>query len=758
MKISQGQFAGSHFVWFAVIVSGLLLAGTPVASAANKSWNAGNGLWSNASKWTPAGVPPVHSDIYIGNMPGVQNSTVTIDNNIVVIYDYFLLTNGMTLDLNGSELVSVGPADITGAGTHLIARPSNAANQLDFWGDVLIGPGAHVELVDNVPIELGYNRANQGLISGRGSVRMGGNFSNDGVIKPGGNGGLLLFAGQGAVGWEIDLDGTSGNGHLQMDTAFSQLRLEYGSLADSFSGTLTMAPGALLTMDIDEGWTADAGADFNILGTNSPNSASQISGDPLVFNGQMNIGANQAHLRVLANTTLQTNPNVSLAASGWLEFDGTTSLNGGQYMLGQAAKVDFDGSTTIQGGTCNTPSVNPTDGAVNFNGPTTWNGTLTVNGIARQNGLTAQVTGNTIINAQNGIFDLDGSTENVVWNINNNFTVNAGHIDILAPVPNQFNGTMNVAGGFIPRVSMYFADPQTPWYMNGTMNLSGISNLFETRVGGSPIIVGGTLNLTGGKVSISADTTFSDLSGSATVNIAPAAAVLRTTARSYVRGATNFNGLGTLQNGTNGTMVIDNGSHLNSVGLVNQGNMYLTRPLVPNMASLISVDRFTNEAGANWKMRIGGYTLGQDFDHMDVTNGAAVLNGTLELELFNSNGVPFHPQIGDEFTILTAAGGVSGNLVVNPYSCLAGDLYGWSVLYGPNEVRVRVDSITGKPGDMNCDCNNDGLDIQRFVNAVMNPMFDDGSACDIFHADVNGDGNIDVNDTPPFIDLLMSAP
>ena len=60
----------------------VLILMLPASSGADDfSWNAGNGLWHNANHWTPNGVPGAagFSDVIrIGDLPGIQNSTVTL--------------------------------------------------------------------------------------------------------------------------------------------------------------------------------------------------------------------------------------------------------------------------------------------------------------------------------------------------------------------------------------------------------------------------------------------------------------------------------------------------------------------------------------------------------------------------------------------------------------------------------------------------------------------------------------------------------
>jgi len=735
MNLAQCPSVCRYFAPFSFIIAlaaAVVLAGPRAVHAAEKHWLAGNGLWNNNANWFPAGIPAHHDNIHIGTIPGVQNHTVTMGNGVVsVIFDYLELTGGMTLDLNGSELVSVAVAEITGAGTHLITRPAPAGgNTYDFWATTHLGPGAKLELRDNSLVHLGWGGWNEGLISGRGTVLVGVDFRNDGVIEPGGNGGLTFDS----AGVGLDLDGSSGNGHLQLNTPFSQLLVNGSSLDDSFSGTLTMTHGALLTMDIADGWTADAGAEFNILGTNNPAAASQINGNTMFFGGELNVGANQAHLRVLATTVLQPNSEFNIAPGGLLEFDGVTWLNGGTFY---------------------TASNNPINGVVDFNSTTYWDGTVNVNGIIRHRGNFAAVLGTTVINTAGSAFAMNG-----VWGVGYNTTVNASQVTTSASVPGQFDTQIIIPGGLVPRLTVNLADPNASWSMNGLMNLEGETVLYETRVAGSHMLMNGELDLSTGRVNITADTTFSALPSGADVNIGSATSILRMMGDTFVGGATNFTGFGTLQNGPPGAMTLDNGVVLNAVGFVNQGHLFIRRDDVPNVAGLVSVDRFTNESGATWQVRIGGYAPGNDHDQIVVTSGAATLNGNLQIAQFNAGGVPFNPQVGDEFTILTAVGGVAGNITVAPTACLNGNIHTWSVIYGPNDVRVRLDAIGLMPGDMNCDCRVNGLDIQPFTHAVNDPVAYAiaNAECNVYHADVNVDGIVNIADINPFIQLLTGNP
>ena len=96
--------------WAAIVLVTMLVA--PLR-AVDKSWNTGDGSWYTASNWTPHGVPGVNDVIRIGNLPGVQNSTVSLTAPGAG-YDFLEISGGMTLDMNGGELVSFEDAYITG--------------------------------------------------------------------------------------------------------------------------------------------------------------------------------------------------------------------------------------------------------------------------------------------------------------------------------------------------------------------------------------------------------------------------------------------------------------------------------------------------------------------------------------------------------------------------------------------------------------------------------------------------------------------
>jgi len=512
-------------------------------------------------------------------------------------------------------------------------------------------------------------------------------------------------------------------------------------------------------MQLANAWTADANATIDAPGDGT-GLASELNGTAFSLAGEVTVLGDSGYLQVNAPTTIQPTADILVSTDDRAEFSATgaaTTIQGGQFTVWDGAQLDFNGPTTVLGGAFSTESSDVADGSVDFGGDTTWNGNITFDGAARQSGL-AEVTGATTINADT--FDMDGSTGTTTWDVFANFAVNADTIDTSVVSPNRFDGTINVHGGFIPRLTINFTNPGTAWHVNGSMNLSGLTTLWETRVAGSHMHVNGNLSVTGGKVHISADTTFEEQPGGCNVNIGPTTAALRFGGTTFVGGGTVFSGMGILQNAASGHMTLRDGVSMMDVGLVNQGDLAIRRNTLPDLAGLVSVDRFTSENAATLQIRIGGYTLGLGHDHIVVTGGPAVLDGTLDVQLFDAGGVAFFPQIGDQFTILTAVGGVSGTFDVVTSACAGGNNYQWNVLYGPNDVTLQLGSISLVPGDMNCDCAVNGLDIQPFVFALLDPGTFSSAypGCDILHGDINADDSVNFGDYAPFVQLLLASP
>jgi len=125
------------------------------------------------------------------------------------------------------------------------------------------------------------------------------------------------------------------------------------------------------------------------------------------------------------------------------------------------------------------------------------------------------------------------------------------------------------------------------------------------------------------------------------------------------------------------------------------------------------------------------------FDTLTVT-GSAALSGLLEVSLLEG----FTPGLGDTWTILTAAAGITGGFgAITPG-------YEVSLLNGDTELLLSFAGVL--LGDVNGDGVVDGLDIQPFVDLLTGGGYQ-------AEADLNGDLVVDGLDIQPFVDIITGA-
>lgn len=682
---------GSHVSRRSAVRAAILVAACGAAMPAiaqDRSWLGGNGLWNNAANWSPNGVPIWGNNLYIGNAPGVANSTLLVDPAVIAIGggDFFI-SNGMTLDLNGAELATFGDVVLTGAGTTFIARPGPPGlNEADFQAETHINAGTHFQLIDNPLVKFYDASFNSGVLSGRGTIRLESwmPFRNEGVIAPSNNGGLVMRTT--VPGMSVDLDGNSGNGTIQLTTAFSQLNVESAALSDTFSGSILMGSGSHLDMDIESGWTTDSSSTINVA-SSIAGAAAQISGSQFTLGGALNIGGTHGALRILSDASVAASADVFLGNDDRLEFDGVTEVDGGTFQLSHGARVDFDAPLAVRGGMFSMTGDTVADGSVNFNHVSDWDGNVTFNGVARQNSH-ATVVGATVINATT--MDLDGQAGTGSWSIQHSTVVNADRINSDPAAPNRFTGAIVVEGGALAQFRINLPQPSDRWELEGYIGLEGIGALPVTRLSGAPVDVRGTMAAWNGIVQVTADTAMLE---SSTLHIS-AGSTLRFRGTTTLDSSTSFTAAGTLQNGVGGVMTLNSGTSLELTGLLNSGTLLIGE----SGSGVASVDRFTGAPGSSWKIDVDGYLEGVGHDALLVTGGKAALDGSLLVTIGGKDGVQFTPQIGDEFKILSAISGVVGTFDNDPVSNVGSQVYEWTVIYNPGSVVLRLDAIVPTPG------------------------------------------------------------
>ena len=676
----------------------LLLLATFVMSSAPahaqiRHWNSQvAGDWSNAANWSPIGVPGAGDFALIGSLPGVQNHDSYLDADRTI--NGMIITDGMRVHLEGHSLQSTLDTLVSGL------NDFSSASLLDInqggtftTRDLIVEDEGGISLRNNSTLNV--NRAlsleSGTFMSAAGVINLNRNgpnsFVNGGDIRVW-NGDLTIN--QLGTGL-IDLDGTQGSGNFAVGLGNYEdvLTINGTQLADSFSGNLRIETGGILNMNLSGGWTADANSQIDILDSGNGLSKARIQGGPLTLAGTVNVFRSETAGSDFAATTgqfgsavaIQESASVDISADSTLEFAGSTTINGGNFTLGQKAKLNFSGATTILGGEFSTQSSSQFDGVINFNGPTLWNGTVNIDGIARQTG-DASVTGTTTINA--GALDMDGLSGSTSWTIAGRAVVNASRINSLG---NEFFGEINIGGGFLHRLTMNL---DNPWLMAGNLNLTGDNNFFVSRYAGSRMWVYKNLNLVSGRAQIDSDIT---LTGASTINLTETSSQLRLMGDTYIQSGVEMMGDGQLRNGMTGQMIIENGTNFSHVGLFNEGILQIGNPDF-GFVGVATVDRFENAESGIWQVEIGGLMAGSEHDLLLVSGGPTWLGGMLDVDLIDLGSELFLPTIGDEFTILYSFGNVSGSFLSDPVSQYGDQLFHWSVDYHPHDVTLRLASIT----------------------------------------------------------------
>ncbi len=704
-----------------------------------KNWNSGNGSWGTANLWTPNGVPGNANSVWLGNLPGVQDFTVFLNQDATIAQ--LNIINGMALQNEGHLIVVNGNTSISGEGSRL--NINNAAFGSDFVTDNLsIGDGSRMLMEDSGVIvqdqlsiaaggELRRLYPSTGIMEF--SANNGTTLLNDGEIG-GGPGSMLFLQQQDGL---YDLDGNTGNGHIFV-SGTSDASMTFGGpgLTDTFSGDITLGAHATLVMNIFGGWTADANSNITVFSAGI-DSDTRLTGNPVQLAGTIIVSGSEADFHVQADATLASTADVTIDNESRMEFVPfwSADVNGGTYTIEQFGELTFAGETEIGGGEFNTFSDSPADGDVQFNGDTVWNGIVTINGIARQNG-NAVVAAPTVIHAQR--MDMDGVL-NPTWDVNSSLAVNT--ISIGSSAGDTFGGTFDIGNGALAHLTVNLDAPLGFWTMAGEMHVSNNLPFQSTKVGGSRMRMTGDLSVNGANVRFLADTDFRDGSNTTFETVASSLVMRGTTT---VQSAALFMGEGTFINGSDGHLLLEDGASLNELDLLNQALLEIGNP-----TGIADVASFESTANANWQVEIGGHVAGDEHDVLLVGNGNAILDGRLSVKLIDAGNGLFVPEVGDEFTILSTVDSVVGEFDNAPISIADGTGYQWEVLYNSNDVTLRLASTIADLilGDVNGDGTVDLLDVSPFVNAVTNGTY-------IIQADMNCDGAVDLLDVNLFVELL----
>ncbi len=718
-----------------IITRGALAGGLAalVATATHaqlKSWNAGAGNWSVEGNWSPSGVPLLNDHVLIGDLPGIQNSTVSLNMNPFVAS--LAITDGMWLQTTGGQLVVTGPTTVSG--TNKIDVNTFRSSELR----VVDGPAATDAILGDLTVSdsgavslFGGVVQVQGLftITAPGGVRgTGGTIlltSNapvamlvDGPLSFGSEGLTITQLGAG----RIDLDGSvAGDRTLGITgfgpNGFDHLTINGTGLADPMDDDVSIGRGNELVMNLSEGWTLGPAAQLRFSGTASDAPPGLLSGSTFTLNGALSL------------------PN----SSSWGWFSAPVILNPGSTgSLVAGARLEFNSITTLHDTSITTANTS-FNGFVAFNGTTTYDGTMTLGGSVRQTGA-ATVAGPTTINA--GRFDMDG-TNDTVWTINDALTINALGID---EFNNVFDGTMTIAGPSSARLTLNLDSPTASWSVgDAPAKLALASNgPMTTRIAGSPLRIFGLLEVTNA-VRIEADTR---LELGSEVSFTTPTSRLRLSGESLLAGG-SFVGGGRLENQLGATLRMAQGTSLGTTDLLNEGTLRVggavgTGPGVAFMNNALF------DLGSVFVVELGGPVPAFEHDQLQLFGPQNFLAGVLDVRLINLGNGLFTPSVGESFAILHAPpSSIAGGFEDGPISHAPNATYVWSVTQETSRfndtVSITVADIIPCPGDLNGDGFVDGAELGL--------MLAGWGACDDCLADLDDDGFVDGGD----LGLLLTS-
>ena len=347
---------------------------------ADRSWNAGDGSWSVASNWTPNGIPNVGDFVSIGDIGGVADWEVLLDTNEVI--GGLSLSNGRDLDTNGFRLLMSGDALINGANTLLAIE--RGVLPLDFEADVVsVTNGALLRLDYGAIVEVDevLSIGDTATISSTGTVRLMGNgpksMNLNGTIWTGSS----MTIQQLGTGL-IDLDGMGGDSSI---IAYNDavLTIEGTSLHDPFNGQLTSGRDSVINMNLANGWELASGGELRFSSGflwDDYGNGHNLNGGDITISGRVETGDDNTDANINADVQLTNSSEVDLFYNSRLDFNGETEIQGGDYTVGQEARLRFIGDTVVQAGTFNTWGPTISDGGVYFSGETHWSGDVTING------------------------------------------------------------------------------------------------------------------------------------------------------------------------------------------------------------------------------------------------------------------------------------------------------------------------------------------------------------------------------------------
>jgi hypothetical protein len=234
-----------------------------------------------------------------------------------------------------------------------------------------------------------------------------------------------------------------------------------------------------------------------------------------------------------------------------------------------------------------------------------------------------------------------------------------------AVLNNQSGGITNVQGsGSITKITGADVNLNNAGTFNqaaGTFQLVGV--VFNNT---------NATNITAGALQL-ASTSYSQTSGTTTLNGGNLQAASTSVAGGVVKGVNTITGT------TNAAALSVSGT-----GRVQPGTS----------AGILSASgngtaSYSQSSTAFLDVEIGGTTVGTQYDQLNLSNGAAALDGTLKVTLING----FNPALGNSFTVVTSTGAIAGAFAtVDTSAAPLGAFLSRRITYNANSVVLDVAS------------------------------------------------------------------
>jgi hypothetical protein len=488
--------------------------------------------------------------------------------------------------------------------------------------------------------------------------------------------------------------GFTNEGRIEVSSFFSELMVRQGNLVNAPGATIAFLDGGLVRADLDNQGTVTVASPGNA-------NAGALMG-AVTNEGTMTVG--QGFTIAVSGGPFEQNGTVS--GPGTLRLSDTTAESG-PAAVNAVANLQVIRSTL----TSATPLTNLVllqDGST-VNAAVVNRGTLTVQTDFAANASPLNTINGSLTNAAGATLDVLQATLAVTQGLGNRGSV----VLVGAPFGGSDSAELTVTGGVLtngPGAAITLDNgPNDPGLdrLNAALDNQGSLTVSSEGVLTGSLTNGGTIHVQGAHVQNHVGFPPADLTVNLTDRSAPftnSGTITIDSLASLVEGGDLANA-GTVTIGSFGILSVDGnytqtdgltllgggiltaGGRVDLEGGVLAGSGVINANVLNNAevdvgqagspATLTIVGDYTQTAGGDLVIEVGGLNAATDFDQLNIT-GQAALDGTLTVHLING----FVPQTGDGFQVLTFGSGTG------TFATLNGDGPAFTPSFDPTDVTL----------------------------------------------------------------------